>query len=188
MTVRTVNKMVATVVTALLCASSATAEEADVKAGLEMAIAIATKTPPHRCFVPIIKPTDEQSFWVPVIINRAGAIFFIVDTGFTGDLVISRSFLDMLRTVGYLSKLDRNGPIVKSTLADGSEITQQTVVIREIILPGCRAFTNVLAIISPAGSSPLLGQGVLSRFQYAGIDQTEGGLILVPHGLPRDLR
>jgi hypothetical protein len=101
-----------------------------------MAIAIATRTPRHRCFVPLIKPAGELSYWVPVIINRAGAPLFAIDTGFTGSLQIPHTFLDYLRTKGYLTKLDRRGPPVTSILADGSEITQETIIIREIILPG----------------------------------------------------
>jgi predicted aspartyl protease len=183
-----ISKVATAVAAALLWTSFANAEDPAVRAAMDMAIAIATKTPPHRCFVPIIKPTDEQSFWVPIIINRAGSIVLNIDTGFTGSLLIPRGFLDKLRADRWLSKLDRDGPLVTSTLADGSEVTQQTIVVREIILPGCRAFTNVRAIISAAGSAPLLGQGILSRFRYAGVDQAEGGLILVPHGLPRDLQ
>src|SRR5215469_4181112 len=159
-----------------------------VKRALDMAIAIATKTPPHRCSVPIIKPTSQKSFWAGVIINRVGVILFAIDTGFTGDLVIPGGFLSMLRAGGYLTKRDADGPPITSILADGSEVTQRTVIIREIILPGCRALTNVRAIISPSGAEPLLGQGILSRFAFAGIDQEEGVLVLVPHGLPRDLQ
>jgi len=159
-----------------------------VRRALDMAIAIATKTPPHRCSVPIIKPTSQKSFWAGVIINRVGVILFAIDTGFTGDLVIPGGFLSMLRAGGYLTKRDADGPPITSILADGSEVTQRTVIIREIILPGCRALTNVHAIISPSGAEPLLGQGILSRFAFAGIDQEEGVLVLVPHGLPRDLQ
>jgi predicted aspartyl protease len=172
-----------TVVALLSAAAPANAESHTDKAGLDFAIFTATKTPPHRCFVPIVKPIDELSYWVPVIINRADSPLFAIDTGFTGNLLIPRGFLDLLRKKGDLTKLDRSGPSVTSTLADGSEITQETIIVREIILPGCRAFSNVRAIISPAGSIPLLGQDILSRFSSAGIDHKEGGLILVPEGL-----
>jgi hypothetical protein len=170
----------------LLTAAIANAGSPADRAGLDMAIALATRTPPHRCFVPVIKPTDELSYWVPVIINRAGGPLFAIDTGFTGSLVIPRGFLDLFHSRGYLTKLDRNGPPVRSTLADGSEIVQETIIIREIILPGCRSFLNVRALISPAGSTPLLGQGILSRFSSAGIDHKENGLVLVPEGLSQD--
>jgi hypothetical protein len=35
---------------------------------------------PHRCFVPMVKPTDELSYVVPIIINRNYGPAFIVDT------------------------------------------------------------------------------------------------------------
>ena len=43
----------------LLTAAPVNAEGPTDKTALEMAIATATRTPPHRCFVPIIKATDE---------------------------------------------------------------------------------------------------------------------------------
>jgi hypothetical protein len=170
----------AVVALALLAVAPADAEDPTNKAARDFAIFLATKTPPHRCFVPIVKTTDGFTYWVPIIINRAGIPVFLIDTGFSGSLQIPRGFLDSLRTSGDLTKLDRKGPPVTSTLADGSEITQDTIIVREIILPGCRAFANVRAIISPSGSDPLLGQGILSRFSSAGIDHKELGLVLVP--------
>jgi predicted aspartyl protease len=160
----------------LLAAAPASSEDPTNKAARDLAIFLATKTPPHRCFVPIVKTTDGFSYWVPIIINRADIPVFLIDTGFSGSLVIPRGFLGDLRANGTL-------PPVTSTLADGSEITQDTIIVREIILPGCRAFANVRAIISPSGSDPLLGPGILSRFSSAGIDHKELGLVLVPEGL-----
>ena len=176
-------KRAVAVAVVLLTAAPVNAEGPTDKTALEMAIATATRTPPHRCFVPIIKANDEASYWVGVIINRTDTFLFLIDTGFTGSLLIPRGFLNLLRTDGALTKLDRNAPPIRSTLADGSEITQETVIVREIILPFCRAFSNVRAIVSRAGSSPLIGQGILSNFSSAGIDQREGGLILVPEGV-----
>lgn len=99
-----------TTVALLTAAAPANAESRADKAGLDLAIFLATKTPPHRCFVPIVKPIDELSYWVPVIINRAGTNLFAIDTGFTGSLAIPRGFLDSLRNEGDLTKLDRSGP------------------------------------------------------------------------------
>jgi predicted aspartyl protease len=132
----------------------------------------------------MVKATDELSYWVGVIINRTSVRLFAIDTGFTGSLVIPRGFLDSLRADGSITRLDLSGPPVTSTLADGSEIIQETIIVREIILPGCRAFRDVRVIISPTGSVPLLGQGILSKFSSAGIDQREHSLVLVPGGLP----
>jgi predicted aspartyl protease len=161
-------------------------DKATHRAALDIAIYAATMTPPHRCHVPLTGPIDALSYWVGVIINRTDIPVFAVDTGFTGSLTIPRGFIDALRADGTLTKLDRNGPLVTSTLADGSEITEETIIVREIILPGCRAFHNVHAIITPDGSTPLLGQGILSSFSSAGIDHKERSLILVPEGLPAD--
>ena len=138
--------------------------------------------PPHRCFVPMVKTTDELSYVIPIIINRNYGPTFIVDTGFTGSLAIPRSFVDDLRTRGVLTKDDRAGLPVTTTLADGSEIIQETIIVREIILPGCRAFRHVRVIISPTGSVPLIGQGILSNFSSSAIDQRAHSLVLVPEG------
>jgi len=107
----------------------------------------------------------------------------IVDTGFTGSLAIPRSIVDDLRSRGVLTNGDSSGPPVTSTLADGSKIIQESVIVREVILPGCHAFRNVPVIISPTGSVPLLGQGILSRFSSTAIDQKEHSLVLIPEGL-----
>lgn len=160
--------------------------ESDHIASRDLAIFMATKAPPHRCFVPIVKATGENSYWVPTIINRKSSPVFLIDTGFTGSLVLPRGYLDGARADGTLTQLDRSAPPVTSTLADGSETTEETIIIREVVLPGCRAFRNVRAIISPTGAPPLLGQGILSRFSSAGIDRKETSLVLVPEGLPPD--
>jgi hypothetical protein len=108
--------------------------------------------PPHRCSVPMVKTTGELSYVVPIIINSDYGPAFIVDTGFTGSLAIPRVFVDDLRARGVLTKDDSGGPPVTTTLADGSEIIEETIMVREIILPGCRAFRNVRVIVSPTGS------------------------------------
>ena len=135
--------------------------------------------PPHRCYVPMVK-SREPSYWVPTIVNRASGPVVLIDTGFTGSLQIPRSMIELLRSKGELTDLDRSGPPVITTLADGSEAIQETVIIREVILPGCRAFRDVRVIISPDGSDPLLGQGILSTFSSHGIDNKEHSLVLVP--------
>ena len=140
--------------------------------------------PPHHCLIPMVKVIGELTYAVPIIINRQYGPAFVVDTGFTGSLAIPGSFVDDLRARGVLMKGDGVGLPVTVTLADGSEIVQETIIVREIILPGCRAFRDVRVIISPTGSVPLLGQGILSKFSTAGIDQREHSLVLVPGGLP----
>ena len=139
--------------------------------------------PPHRCRVPLRKVNDELSYVVPTIINRNYGPVAIVDTGFTGSLVIPRSIVDDLRARGVLTNGDSSGPPVTSTLADGSEIIQETIIVREVILPGCHAFRNVPITISPTGSVSLPGQGILSRFGSAAIDHKEHSLVLVPERL-----
>jgi hypothetical protein len=139
--------------------------------------------PPHRCRVPLRKVNDELSYVVPTIINRNYGPVAIVDTGFTGSLVMPRSIVDDLRARGVLTNGDSSGPPVTSTLADGSEIIQETIIVREVILPGCHAFRNVPITISPTGSVSLLGQGILSRFGSAAIDHKEHSLVLVPERL-----
>jgi predicted aspartyl protease len=150
-----------------------------------MAVAIlGAMMPPHHCFVPMVKVIGELTYVVPIIINRQYGPAFVVDTGFTGSLAIPRSVVDDLRARGVLTKGDSSGPPVTTTLADGSEIIQETIFVREIILPGCRAYRNIRVTVSPTGSVPLLGQGILSTFSSAAIDHKEHSLVLVPEGSP----
>jgi hypothetical protein len=153
------------------------------QASVDRAIDGATRTPPHRCFLRARKSPNEASYWAPIIINRAIVTWFMIDTGFTGSLVIPRDYFDQQRALGSLTTLDPVGPPVTSILADGSETSEPTIIIREIILPACRAIRNVRATISPTGSEPLLGQGILSRFSAVSIDHKRGSLVLVPEGL-----
>jgi predicted aspartyl protease len=160
--------------------SAAGAYSKDPALGVAILVAM---MPWHRCYVPLRKVNGELSYVVPVIINRDYGPVVIVDTGFTGSLAIPRSIVDDLRAKGVLTNGDNSGPPVTSTLADGSKIIQETIIVREVILPGCHAFRNVPVIISPTGSVPLLGQGILSRFGSAAIDHKENSLVLVPQGL-----
>jgi hypothetical protein len=147
--------------------------------------------PPHRCFVLLGKRREgsSESYWVPLIINRHSGFpdigWALVDTGFTGSLSLPSDVVEFLRANGWLTGLDRPGPPNVVVLADGAQRMEPTVIIRELILPGCRAFRNVRTTISRPGSDPAIGMGLLSAFATHGIDRKELLLTLVPPGLDR---
>jgi hypothetical protein len=176
----------AAVAVALLGVTLANAKDPNDRAALDLAIYAATRMPPHQCWHRLGHTIGEPTYLYPLIINRALGGLFAIDTGFTGNLTIPRNQVKYLRDEGILTKGDSSGPLITSTLADGSEITQETIIIREIILPGCRAFRNVRATVSPANTVPLLGQGILSQFSSVAIDHSKEGdaLILIPKELP----
>ena len=150
--------------------------------GLDLRAAILAHA--NRCVVPMLKVPGELSYAVPIVINRATGIFAIIDTGFTGDLAVPRNQVDGLRAKGSLTTGDRRAPSVIGKLADGSETIQETIIIREVILPDCRAFRNIHAMVTPTGADALIGQGILSKFSSTAIDHKKHSLVLVPKGLP----
>jgi len=163
---------------ALAIASPTTADEA-VQRFVDILI-LGALQPPHHCEMEVIKPPNQLSYWTVVFINRRPNAFFAIDTGFSGSLSIPRAYSEGLVANGTIdTRLDRRGSDVTSRLADGSLVTEPTILLREIILPGCRVFSNVVAAISDGGI-PLIGEGVLSRFRSASIDHVKMRLILDP--------
>jgi hypothetical protein len=132
----------------------------------------------------MLKVPGELSYVVPIVINRGTGIFAVIDTGFTGDLAVPRNHIDGLRAKGTLTTADHRTPSVIGKLADGSETIQGTIIIREVILPDCRAFRNIHAMVTPTGADALIGQGILSRFSATAVDHKEHSLVLLPKGLP----
>jgi hypothetical protein len=152
----------------------------DIRSAIARAGIVAHTQPPRRCVIDLhTSDKGGVSYWLPTLINGRLGGMFILDTGLTAALVIPRSFLSHFIADGTITALDQPGPKKRAVLADGSEVVEETVIIRDFALPFCRAFYNVVAIISNGGA-PLIGQGILSLFRAATIDHENSVLVLDP--------
>ena len=118
---------------------------------------------------------EHGTFMVPVLINKAISLPFVLDTGATGVAIPRDVFLTLLRT-RTVAKSDFVG---KGTcaLADGSEQSCDLFVLREVRV-GNHVVRNVIANVTPVEGDPLLGQSFLSKLQGWAIDNTHHALIL----------
>jgi clan AA aspartic protease (TIGR02281 family) len=115
-----------------------------------------------------------NTYRVPVRINKAITLPFILDTGAT-DLVIPADVALTLIRVGALTSGDFIGK-KPYYLANGSEEVGERIIIREVQV-GAHMVTNVTAIVNPPESDLLLGQSFLSKFGAVTLDYKR--LILV---------
>jgi clan AA aspartic protease (TIGR02281 family) len=109
------------------------------------------------------------TFVVPVFINGAITLNFVVDSG-AADVV------GTLTRAGTIAKTDFIG---KQTyvLADGSTVPTSTFVIRSLKV-GDILIENVTGSVSPAAGSLLLGQSFLQRFKSWSMDNNKHVLVL----------
>ena len=147
----------------------------DIRSAIARAGIVAHTQPPRRCVIDMHR-SDDNSYWLPTLINGRLGGMFVLDTGFSGALVIPRSFLNHFAD-GTITVLDRPGPRIGGVLADGREVVQDSIVIRDFTLPFCRAFRDVVAGISDGGT-PLIGQAILSLFRATSIDHENSVLVL----------
>jgi hypothetical protein len=163
----------------LLAAMPARSQELpDMRSAIARAASAAHTMPPHRCVIDMHR-SDGNNYWMPTLINGRLGGMFMLDTGFSGALVIPRSFLNDFLADGTITTLDQPGPKKRGILADGREVIQDSIVIRDFALPFCRAFSDVVARISDGGS-PLIGQAILSLFRATSIDHENSLLVLDP--------
>jgi hypothetical protein len=148
----------------------------DIRSAIARAGIVAHTQPPRRCVIDMHR-SDDNSYWLPTLINGRVGGMFVLDTGFSGALVIPRSFLNHFIADGTITVLDRPGPRIGGVLADGREVVQDSIVIRDFTLPFCRAFRDVVARISDGGT-PLIGQAILSLFRATSIDHENSVLVL----------
>jgi predicted aspartyl protease len=115
-------------------------------------------------------------FAVPVVINQAITIPFVLDSGAADVQLPAEVVLTLIRT-GTLSKADFLGAS-SYVLADGTPLRSPRFNIREMRVGGHVA-RNVAASVGPAVSSDaLLGQSFLSKFPSWTLDNQRHVLII----------
>jgi clan AA aspartic protease (TIGR02281 family) len=120
------------------------------------------------------------NLWVPVQINKAVAIDFVVDSGASDVLIPKDVFLTLVRS-GTITQDDYIGKQTYN-IADGSEVKGVRFKLSSLQV-GNQILTNVEASIMPSDSaSPLLGLSFLSRFKSWTIDNDTGTLMLTLPG------
>jgi clan AA aspartic protease (TIGR02281 family) len=115
------------------------------------------------------------TFVVPVFINGAITLNFVVDSG-AADVSVPADVVGTLIRAGTIGKSDFTG---KQTyvLADGSTAPTNTFVIRSLKV-GDILIENVKGSVSPAAGSLLLGQSFLQRFKSWSMDNNKHVLVL----------
>ena len=115
------------------------------------------------------------TFVVPVLINNAITLNFIVDSG-AADVRISPDVVAALMQTGTLKQEDFLG-MRTYALADGTKIPSQTFRIGSMMV-GNRVIENVVGSVGSVQGSLLLGQSFLSRFKSWSIDNGRQALLL----------
>jgi len=118
---------------------------------------------------------EGGAYVVPVVINDAITLNFIVDSGAT-DVSIPADVMMTLKRTGTLTEADFQGE-QRYKLADGSTVPSQTFRIRSLKV-GSKVVENVTAGIGSEKSSPLLGQSFFSHFKSWSVDNTKHALVL----------
>ena len=112
---------------------------------------------------------------VPVSINGAITLEFIVDSGASDVVLPGDVVLTLIRT-GTITDDDFLGR-QNYVLADGRSVPSETFRIRSLKVGG-QVLENVTASITDARGSLLLGQSFLSRFQSWSVDNRRRVLVL----------
>ncbi|MGH7099570.1 MAG: retroviral-like aspartic protease family protein [Stellaceae bacterium] len=115
------------------------------------------------------------TYAVPVRINGAITLPFMIDSGASDVLIPADVVLTLART-GTIADSDFIGDQTY-TLADGSTIKSARFMLRDLQVGG-QDIHNVTASIGPVKSSPLLGQSFLSRFTSWTLDNERHALVL----------
>lgn len=115
------------------------------------------------------------TFIVPVQINGAITLNFVVDSG-AADVSIPSDVVTTLMRTGTLKKSDFLGQKTY-VLADGSKVPSQTFRIRSMKV-GDRVVENITGSVSSADGVLLLGQSFLGRFKSWSIDNSKHVLLL----------
>jgi clan AA aspartic protease (TIGR02281 family) len=119
--------------------------------------------------------SNGGTFAVPVVINGAIALDFIVDSG-AADVSIPADVVMTLMRTGTIKESDFLGQKTYM-LADGSKVPSQTFRIRSLKV-GDRVLANVDASAAPVEGSLLLGQSFLNRFKSWSVDNSKHSLVL----------
>jgi gag-polyprotein putative aspartyl protease len=135
-------------------------------------------TPPATLVTVPLK-REGNTLLVPVIINGAITLDFVVDSG-AADVSITEDVFWTLTRTHTIQKSDLTGT-KDYRLADGSTVSLPTFQIRSLTLAGT-AIENVNGSVAPAKGDLLLGQSFLTRFKSWSIDNAKQTLVLELYG------
>jgi predicted aspartyl protease len=126
---------------------------------------------------PIQIPMQEKggTYVVPVLINKAIILSFVVDTGAADVSIPIDVVLTLLRT-GTVQESDFIGTQTYK-LADGSTLPSPTFWIRSLTIDKI-VIENVKTSVAPVAGELLLGQSFLTRFKSWSIDNAKHLLVL----------
>jgi clan AA aspartic protease (TIGR02281 family) len=124
-------------------------------------------------FVPMLQ--EGGIYKVPVLINNAITLNFVVDSG-TTDVSIPADVVTTLMRTGTITQSDFIGTQTY-TLADGSTTSSRTFRVRSLKI-GDIILQNVTGSVANANGDLLLGQSFLGRFKSWSIDNPKHSLIL----------
>jgi clan AA aspartic protease (TIGR02281 family) len=120
---------------------------------------------------------EGGAFLVPVLINKAISLDFVVDSG-AGDVTIPQDVFRTLIRTGTIQESDLTGTRTYR-LANGTTEALPTFKIRSLTLAGT-AIEDVSGSVTAVEGSLLLGQSFLRRFKSWSIDNVKEALILEP--------
>lgn len=115
-----------------------------------------------------------STYRVPVIVNGAVKIAFVLDSGASDLLIPADTVLTLMRS-GTLSAGDFVGNETYR-LADGRTLQSRKFTLHEVRVGGV-TLQNVVALVGPVTSAPLLGQSFLSRLGSWTIDNARHVLV-----------
>jgi len=134
-----------------------------------------TEAPANSARIEVPLKSLGGTFVVPVFINGAITLNFVVDSG-AADVAVPADVVGTLVRAGTIEKADITGK-QKYMLADGSISPTVTFMIRSLKV-GDVLVENVKGSVSPAAGSLLLGQSFLQRFKSWSMDNTKHVLVL----------
>jgi predicted aspartyl protease len=119
---------------------------------------------------------EGGTYTVPVLINNAITLDFVIDSG-ASDVSVPADVVSTLFRTGTIKESDFIGTQTY-VLADGSKVPSMQFRLRSLKV-GDKILGDVIASVAPAQGSLLLGQSFLSRFQSWSIDNASHSLLLI---------
>ncbi len=134
-----------------------------------------SRSPSANFSIAIPMKREGGTYVVPVLINNAITLDFVVDSGATDVSIPADVVLTLIRT----RTLGDTAFIGERTyrLADGSTTTSKTFRLQSLRVGG-KTIEGVIGSIAPVQGGLLLGQSFLSRFKSWSIDNSTHSLLL----------
>jgi predicted aspartyl protease len=135
--------------------------------------ASSSSSPSGATLIPV--KAQGGTYVVPVLINKAITLNFVIDSGASDVSIPADVVLTLIRS-GTLQPSDFIG---KQTykLADGSTVPSTTFRIRSLTMNNV-VIENVKGSVAPVAGELLLGQSFLSRFKTRSVDNAKQALVL----------